>query len=338
MKNLGAVDGYLKIKTKIDNNEVDKDIQNLENKIKKLQQSNSENSQQESILQGQIDKYEELKQKAEEYRQKIKETQAALDGYKGRNLTSAELPRYSGLHDTLSSTQKEYSKITNEIDKQANKLSTVELKLQKIKGKQQENNAKISEYTRKIEQIKTDKIKNSVDSVGKSLQGQIGKISKMAMAVVGIRTAWMGVRRVISLVQQYNPQISADLEYMGYAIAQIFLPIVQKLVNILYTVLNYVNAIMSAWFGINLFSNASVKNFKKMIGTAKEIKNSLAGFDEMNTLQDSSSSSSSGSAMPSMELSKGLQGDVPAWLQWIIDNKDLILAILRRNRSSNSFY
>ena len=149
----------------------------------------------------------------------------------------------------------------------------------------------------------------------------------MAMAVAGVRTAWAGVRKIMSLVQQYNPQISADLEYMGYAIAQIFLPIAQKLVSILYTILNYVNAIMTAWFGINLFSNSGVKNFQKMSKNAKEINKFLAGFDEMNVIQDNSSSSKN-SAIPSMDLSEGMQGEVPIWLQWIIDNKELILNIL----------
>lgn len=44
------MDGYLKIKTKIDNNEVDKGISELENKIKKLQTDNSNKSQETDII------------------------------------------------------------------------------------------------------------------------------------------------------------------------------------------------------------------------------------------------------------------------------------------------
>ena len=60
---MSSTDGYLKIKTKIDNSGVDKDIQNLENKIKKLQESNLDNFNQEKELQNEVDKYEELKRK-----------------------------------------------------------------------------------------------------------------------------------------------------------------------------------------------------------------------------------------------------------------------------------
>lgn len=313
---MSNADGYLKIKTKIDNSGVDKEIQNLENKIKRLQESNLDNFNQEKELQSKVDKYEELIRKVEDYKNKISELQTIKDG----NLVITNPSELAELQISL-------NEANTEIAKQESGMNKVYTKLKQIKQKQVENNQKISEYQEKIDQIETNKIKSGIDSVGKSLQTQIGKISKMAMAVAGVRTAWAGVRKIMSLVQQYNPQISADLEYMGYAIAQIFLPIAQKLVSILYTILNYVNAIMTAWFGINLFSNSGVKNFQKMSKNAKEINKFLAGFDEMNILQDNNSSSQN-SATPSMDLSEGMQGEVPTWLQWIIDNKELILTIL----------
>ena len=157
------------------------------------------------------------------------------------------------------------------------------------------------------------------------------------MAIVGISTAWGAVKRAISIVQQYNPQIVADFEYMRYCIANLLMPAIQGLIKLLYTVLSYVNAIVSAWFGINLFGNSSVKNFQKMqksaSGTAKsakEIQKSLQGFDEMNILQDDGSMSENsgvGVSTPSMDLS-GIQGDIPQWLKWIIDNKDLMLQLI----------
>ena len=180
-------------------------------------------------------------------------------------------------------------------------------------------------------------MQNSINGVGNKLTSQISKISKMAFAIVGIRTAWGAVRSAIGMVSQYNSQVSADFEYMRFCIANMLAPAVQWLISLLYKVLGYVNAIMSAWFGINIFSNSSAKAFQKMqksaggtAKSAKEIQRSLQGFDEMNVLQDNSSNDSGsggGVSTPSVDLS-GLQGDVPAWLQWIIDNKDLILSIL----------
>jgi len=336
---LSEYNGYLKIKTKLDNKEIDKDVAELENKINKLHMDNEIKNQESSSLQAEINNYEQLAQKAEEYRQQIKRLKADRQNMLGNNpsLAVSSSPEYAKLNSQLDVTKQKYAQITNEVDKQASKIDKVYIKLAKIKAKQSENNAKISEYKRKIESINTSHIQNSLNSVGANIQKQIGSIGKMALAVIGVRTAWGLVRSAISMVSQYNSQVSADFEYMRYCIASLLAPAVQGLIKLLYTVLSYVNAIANAWFGINLFGNASVKNFKKMQSSAgstaksaKEIKKSLQGFDEMNILQDNSDSSSGGgggASTPSMDLS-GIQGEVPKWMKWIIDNKDLLLSII----------
>lgn len=332
------MDGYLKIKTKIDNKEVDKGIVELENKIKKLQSDNASLNTNENVLQKEIDQYEELQKNAEEYKNKIKDLQTEREKLSAK--FSGEIPYYEMgnvalLQNELEQTKQKYSTITKEVDKQAPKIDKVYQKLDKVKAKQTENNVKITQFKQKIESIKTGNIQSSLNSVGKNLQGQIGKLGKMAMAVVGIRTAWYAVRGAVNAVAQYNEQVSTDFEYMRYVIANMLTPAVQGLIRLLYTLLSYVNAIANAWFGVNLFGNASVKNFKKMQNSAgstaksaKEIKKSLQGFDEMNILSDNSSGASgSGVNKPGMDLS-GIQGDVPAWLQWIMDNRDIILATI----------
>lgn len=336
------MDGYLKIKTKIDNSGVDKDISELENKIKKLQTDNSNKSQEANIMQREIDNYEKMQQKADEYKSKIdtlnKERQNMFSGNITRKLSDEQLPEYGKIVTELESVRNKYAQTTSEIDKQQPKIEKMYINLSKIKAKQSENNTKIAEYKSKIDQIKTDSIQNSLSGIGNKLTGQISTIGKMAMAVLGIRTAWGAVRSAISMVSQYNKQVSIDFDYMRYCIASMLAPAIQGLIKLLYTVLSYVNAISSAWFGINLFGNASVKNFKKMQSSAggtaksaKEIQKSLQGFDEMNVLQDNSNKDNSGSnggvSLPSMDLS-GIQGDVPKWLQWIIDNKDIVIAAL----------
>ena len=333
------MDGYLKIKTKIDNKDIDKDITALENKIKKLQINNAQSSQEQDTLTKEIQQYEELTQKADAYRNQIKLLEKEKESMikSNPNLVVSSTPELNNINIELETIKQKYSSTTEEIDKQASKVEKLHTKLEKIKSKQTENNAKISDYKQTIEQINTNNIQKSLNTVGKNLQNQIGKMGKMAMAVVGIRTAWYAVRGAITAVSEYNDQISTDFEYMRYCIANMLAPAVEKLTQLLYTLLSYVNAIANAWFGINLFGNSSAKNFKKMkenaTGTAKatkEIAKTLTGFDEMNVVSDSSSSGSGGStgvSTPSMDLS-GIQGDVPAWLQWIINNKDLILGIL----------
>ena len=332
------MDGYLKIKTKLDNKDVDKGIVELENKIKKLQEDNSKASTEQSSLQREIDSYEQLQQKADAYKSKLRQLQTEKDTIFKSNPTLAfqgNMPEYESIKTKICEIQQKYVQATNEIDKQYPKIEKVRAKLDKVKSKQTENNLKIEQFKQKIDQINLKKVQSGIDNVGQKIQGSIGKLGRMAMAVFGIRTAFNAVRQAMNAVSQYNPQISADLEYMRYCIANMLTPVIQKLVQLLYTALSYINAIANAWFGINLFSNSSAKNFKKMkdsmggtAKSAKEIQKSLQGFDEMNILQDNQNKSSgSGIATPSMDLSN-MQGEAPGWLKWIIDNKDLIMSIL----------
>lgn len=325
------LDGYLKIKTKLDNSGIDKDITELENKIKKTQTDNLGLDKEATGLQEEISQYEKLCNEADKYKEKIKQLEAERKTLTLGGLSSINVPQYNSLTTNIDLMKQKYSQVTLEIDKQASKIDKVYSKLDRIKAKQTENNAKVQEFKDKIESIKINKVQNQINNIGKGIQGQISKIGKMAFAIIGIRTAWNAVRSAINIVSQYNSQVSTDLEYMRYCIANALVPIVQSLIKLLYTALSYINAISTAWFGINLFSNSSAKNFQKMknnaSGTAKsakEIQKSLQGFDEMNILQDNRGT---GVSAPSMDLSN-IQGEIPTWLKWIIENKDLILSVM----------
>ena len=163
-------------------------------------------------------------------------------------------------------------------------------------------------------------------------------MGRLALGIFGLRSAYMALRRASSNLASYDQQYATNLEYIRYALTQMIAPVLQWIVNLAAKLLGYINAIMQGWFGINLFSKGSAKNFQKMKAGAsgaskavKEIKKQLAGFDEINMLTDQSDTGTSAGAggvgMPSFDLS-AMQGDVPPWLQWIIDNKDLILSIL----------
>lgn len=334
---MSRTDGYLKIKTKLDNSGIDKDVSELENKINKLETKNAEYSQEQSSLEKEIDDYDKLKQKANEYKQKLtnlKEEKKAMFKANPSLAVTADTTEYANIKAQIGDTQVQYNKALIELEKQAPAVDKVATKLEKVKAKQADNNTKITQFKNKIDAIKADKITKQFNNAGTSIKKQIGTLAKMSLAILGISMGINMVRNLISTVSQYNPQIKADIDYIKYVLANIFVPLVQKIISFVATLLGYVNAVMSAWFGINLFSNSSAKNFQKMqknaSGTAKSLKEaqkSLAGFDEMNVLQDSNSSADSGVTAPSFDLSS-IQGEVPSWLQWIIDNKDLVLGII----------
>lgn len=171
-------------------------------------------------------------------------------------------------------------------------------------------------------------IKGGIKNINSSISDTIKKVGKLALAVFGVRSAYLAVRKAASTLAQYNEQISADLEYIKFAMASALQPVVEKLISMVFTLLSYINMIAKAWFNVDLFANSSAKSMKKASKSASDMKKSLLGFDDINQLQDNNSSDSSGGSIaPSVDLSNW-QGEVPEWLQWIIDNKDVLISVL----------
>lgn len=218
---------------------------------------------------------------------------------------------------------REVDDLNIELEKTKNKL--VQLKSAKDKAAQPSNIGAMS---------------NAFKTVGNSIQSTIGKVAKLALGIFAIRSAYMAVRRASSELASYDSQYAANIEYIRYALTQMIAPVLMWIVQLAATVLKYINMILNALFGINLFSNASAENFNKMKAGAggvskavKEIRKQLLGFDEINMLNDQSDTGTSpgaggvGAAMPEFDLSK-IDGEPPEWLKWMIDHKNEILALL----------
>ncbi len=152
-----------------------------------------------------------------------------------------------------------------------------------------------------LQRQQLNEVNNSLEKTNMSIGGIIKKVGKWALAVFSVRSAYMLIRRLVSTISQYNDQVRTDLEYMNYALSKAFEGVVQWLINAMYKLLSLVNSITKALFDWDMFTNASVKNFKKMQAGAKAVKKELLGFDELNIL--GSEDSASGAATPSVDLS-----------------------------------
>lgn len=165
-----------------------------------------------------------------------------------------------------------------------------------------------------LESQKFTGVRESMSGIGNSTEKLIKKIAKWSLAIFSIRSAYQFVRQSVGTLAQYNEKIGTDIEYIRFALASTLQPIIEWMIKAVYTLMAYVKYLAKELFNIDLFSNASSKNFNKMNKSAKELKNTLAGFDEMNVLGDQSGGGNV--KTPTMDLSKSL-GDVeiPQWLK-----------------------
>lgn len=337
------MDGEITIGTKLDTDKFDRQIAQLEKKMQKEENKKIEYEAEINLKEGQLKTAKETLERIpailDETESKIQALATEMDSIK------IDTPEYDIAEQKMTELQIEAQTYRELWNKLPAEISRQETNLDALKSKQQEINDKVAEYKQKIESVQiqkqvadADRLKASFNNVGKSIQGSIKNVARLALGILGARSAMMALRRASSDLAGYDKQYAANIEYIKYALTQAIAPVLRYIVNLAATLLGYINAIMQGWFGINLFSRGSAESFNKMKAGAsgaskavKEIKKQLAGFDEINMLTDQSDSGTSSGAggvgMPDFDLSK-MQGEPPEWLKWIIDNRDLILSIM----------
>lgn len=216
-------------------------------------------------------------------------------------------------------------------------------------GDTQKLEAQYSRLGRKLDNLnqkqanlnKTDlsNIQKNIDNIGNGISKTVSKVGKWALAIFAVEGAIGAVRNAMSTLTQYDDQLQSNIQYIQYALANALKPLIETILNLVVKLLQYINYIANAWFGINLFGSAS--EFKSMADSSKQTaknvketkKNLVGGIDEITNLDsdkdnsDSGSSAGTGIKTPSFDLS-GLDGEVPEWLRWIVEHKDIILSVM----------
>lgn len=296
------MDGYVIIGTELDTKQLEQDLKNAKKELSQFQKEEERLLKEKGKVELQLSAYDEEKAKIKantDEMMKKAETETQVTNL--LNMESIEL-------DEL--TQK-YSKQFTSLDGINNKLKDNQLQQGLINGKIDEANSKL------MKAKGYENVKNQLGKISDKTSDVVRKIGRWGLAIFSVRSAYMFIRQLSGTLAQYDTQYGANLEYIRYLLAQAIAPVLQFLVSLAYKLLSYINAIAQAWFGVNLFSNASVKNFNKMAGSAKSIEKSLqnAGFDEMDVLTDTSSAGGGvGGATPSLGIEKV---ETPKWIDEI---------------------
>lgn len=315
------MDGYIRIGTKIDEKGIDAGIKEIEKKIDIAEQQKLIVESDIKDTQKQFDDVNSYIDKTKAKMQELKSTFDSVDlNAEMTPQQSINRKNYEALLPSIRQAEKEQARINSQLQRQ-------QIQYNKI-------NNQISTYKSRIAQIDLKNQEKQIKNVSTAMSGTINKIARWSLALVGVSSVYAGIKSMISKVSQYNQQVATDLEYMGFALAKTFEPFVEWIISALYKILGLVNQLFVVLFGINIFKKSGVSAFQKSMDksakSAKEIKNSLASFDEMNILEDTSqkeSATSAGGGSPSFDLSQ-MQGEPPQWMQWIKDNIPFITGLI----------
>lgn len=241
-------------------------------------------------------------------------------------------------------------KAETEVDKLSNKISKVNNNKVKVGTSTELNksNTFANKLKNAMQQVKkqiegsgnsTKKIssglnsaKNMVSKMEGSLKVGLGQILKIAGALFSLRSIYSilsnSANAWLSSQNAQAKQLSANIDYMKYALGSTLAPILQWIVNLVYQALKGIQSLVYALTGVNIFANASAKAYSNMAGSAKKAKDEtkqLAGIhSEISNIQDSKGSDSgsggTGDVTPNIDLSK-LDNKLNSFLQKLKEGK-----------------
>lgn len=327
------MDGWITIGTKIDEGKFDKQLADLDRKIA-LQEKRKEIKYKAKI---------EAESNLKESEKQLQEMKSKYDelAVKQQRFNDLQYASFTGeLTPNMGKELKDLGNQMAEMQQLSKEIQTAEINQGKLRNKVEQTNlayqqvsASVNEYKRKIETVNIKRqeaqvksLRDSISQIKKSSSNAIKSVARLALGVLSIAGAYRIVSQASSTLSQYDKQYATNLEYIRYLLAQALAPVLKYLINLASTLLSYLNYIAKAWFNVNLFSKSSAKNFQNGQKSTAKMKKDLqtVSFDEMTVLQNQSTG---GAGVPDIDPTK-IQGEVPEWLKWIADNKDIVLATL----------
>lgn len=305
------MDGWVIVGTKLDTKQLEKDLKSAERQLSQYEREAEKLTKTKAKIEIDLQDYERQKQLIEESTNetlKLAQTEEQVN-----NVLEIEKMQLDELNQKYSKQFTNLESINNKIKENAKNQGLVKNEIQKT--------------NEKLNQAKGfGKIKKYINDAGNSMNKLLKKVSRWALAVIGIRTAYNGIRSAINLVSSKNEEIASQFEVMKNAIANALAPLVQQIVNWLAKILIYVNQIVKAFTGKYLFdfdkAFADAKeNASETEKTVKSIGKQLAGFDEMNVLSDTTDKSSNKKENETIvnPFENWQDVELPGWLKSAVD-------------------
>ena len=308
---MGNVDGTVIVEARITDDKFKGDIDKLTKELYKYEKEAEKLANQKARL-------DINTQQAENNLEKINGQISLLDS-KIKNMQENNLPQ--NLVGNL-----DYEKLLMQRDELVRKSDLEVAKLSELDDKQAQLNTKTAENLRIRQMISNEISKSSsglrdmgsaTEKTSNGTSKTLKSMTHWGLAIFGIRSAYMGIRQVMNGVFAQNEGLSKQMDAIKSSLAGAFTPIVEKIVNLIRTLMAYINYLWKGLFGKDLFKSTS-KSLASGAKSAKEINKQLAGFDEANVLSSNSSSGGGASGGGNTDL-KLADVPIPGWLKWIRD-------------------
>jgi len=305
---------------KVNNQDAKKQITQIEKEIDSLQKKITGRQFKLDITNTALDKIRNdtnqsvIKEMPNAGNKQIKtETYRRLDNDNNYNLLVSQ-------SDKLNKEIERYNELLNvaksriaELGQQILKTSTTQNKLGsffsvfKQKTEQVKNNMSNMKNSFKSLPKVTQNIYNNIKGMGAGLKSGLGNVLKYATALFSLRSIYSALSSSanswLSSQNSQAKQLSANIEYMKYAMGSVFAPVIEYVTNLVYSLMKAVQSLVYAFSGVNIFAKATASSMKNASGSAKQTSKSLSSVhSEINNVSDNKNGNTSGT--PNIDLSE----------------------------------
>lgn len=315
------------ISIKVNNKDAQKQITQIEKEIDSLQKKITGRQLKLDITNNALDKIRNdtnqsvIKEMPDAGNKRItQETYKRLDSntnyqslVKQSDKLNSEIEKYNALLNSAKSKMVELGQRTSKTSTTQNKLSSFFGAFKQKVEQTKPGIASMKDSFNSMPKI-TQNITNNIKGMGTKLKSGLGHILKYAGALFSMQSIYSTLSSCASTwLSSQNAgakQLSANIEYMKYAMGSALAPVIQFVTNLVYQLMKAIQSVAYALTGVNIFAKASAKSYSAMAGSAKKAKQEtkqLAGVhDEINNVQSNNNSDngSGGSSAPSFDLSK----------------------------------
>lgn len=120
------------------------------------------------------------------------------------------------------------------------------------------------------------------------------KITRMGLAMIGIRSLYGMISSSVSRITEENPLLQAQIDAIKNAIDNIVARLVDLLLPVIQFIVGLIGKLLKSLFGIDIFAKSFNKNMKGANGSVSKIRKQLLGFDELNILNKDGTTGSLG--------------------------------------------
>lgn len=225
------------------------------------------------------------------------------------NTKEQDINQYNEPIDISKTKMNQLGKETTQTGASQNKLTNF---FNKFKEKATQAKAEVQSIRNVFSKMSnvTNTITNGIKKIGLGIKNGLGSAVKYVRSFLSLKNIYSilssSAQSWLSSQNSGAQQLSANIEYMKYAMGGVFAPVIQTVVNLVYQLMKAIQSVVYAFSGINIFAKTTASSMNKTAGSANKANKALSGaHGEINNVSENSDGGGSSSvSSPNIDLSQ----------------------------------